>query len=289
MEGHVFRIGDRSVGKVWFSKSVGEVVPLKHFYEFLQTLALPFETPLITQVEEVDGTTISVEKELTGTPMRQLVKEDEHDPPAFALEAVLTVLGALKERSLSGGESHLPILGIMPSRQARLGGPTSVLLAVADCKVRTYGDQLRRSVPQFGWIYRRTVHHLLNLRTGGTQAIHGDLCPENSLLNADGQVSAVLDWGFLSLFGDSALDASVACGVYNMYGPHHRHIDDVFLAVCEARLGHSREQLLLYRALYALMSSNAYSEDGSDGQYVWCVQNLLRDDLRSVLSKEYLC
>lgn len=288
MEGYVFRLGDRKVAKVWLSKSVDEVAPLKHFYELLHTLALPFQTPLISQVEEVEGTTVSTERELPGTPMRELVREDERDPPAFALEAVLTVLSALKDKRLSSGESHLPILGITPSRQARLSGPTSALLEVADRKVGKYGDQLRRSVPDFDWLYRRTVHHLLEVQREDTQAVHGDLCPENFLLDAQGNVCAVLDWGFLSLFGDSALDASVACGVYNMYGPHHRRIDDVFLTTCEARLGYSRARLLLYRALYSIMSSNAYSEDGSDGQYAWCAENLLRDDLREVLSKKHI-
>ncbi len=291
MEGHVFRTGDRSakesVAKVWLYKPFGEVAPLKQFYERLQTLALPFATPLITQVKEVDGMTVSLERKLPGTPLRERVREDEREPPAFAHKAVLTILGALKDKKLSSDDSHLPLLGVTPSPQARRGGPTSALLAVAEQKVRTYGDQLRASVPGFDWLYKRTVHHLLKVRLEATQAVHGDLCPENILLDADGDVTAVLDWGFLSLFGDAALDASIACGVYNMYGPHRRRLDEMFLTDCEA-LGHSRERLLLYRALYAILSSNAYSEDGSDGQYAWCVENLRRDDIRDVLSKEHL-
>src|SRR5688500_11591344 len=90
MEGHVFRIGDESVAKVWFSKSSKDMAPLKQFYERLQTLNPPFATPLITQVKEVDGTTISVETELTGTAMRRLVNENEREVPAFALNAILT-------------------------------------------------------------------------------------------------------------------------------------------------------------------------------------------------------
>lgn len=149
MEGHVFQIGDQNVAKVWLYKHIRGIVPLKHFYEQLQTLGLPFETPLISQVKEVDGTAISIERKLRGTSMRELVTEDEREPPAFALKAVLTVLGALKGKSLSSGESYLPVLGIMPSQEATFGGPTLVLLEVAGRKVEKYGHQLRRSVPNF--------------------------------------------------------------------------------------------------------------------------------------------
>lgn len=283
MEGHVFSVGNHNVAKVWFYKPLSEVESLGHFYDLLQTLDLPFRTPQIVAARDVDGTAVSLERELTGTPLRDLINETDLEPPGFAFEAVLNVLEALKN-SFAGDGSPLAVLGVTPSRRARFDGPTAVLLEVADRKVRRYGDLLRRSVPDFDRIYRRTAHHLQNLPAIGRQAVHGDVCPENILLDEEGKVAAVLDWGFLSLFGDSALDASVACGVYNMYGPHHRQLDDTFLSACQARLGYSWERLLLYRALYAIVSSNAYAEDERDGHYTWCVENLLRDDLRNVLS-----
>lgn len=283
MEGHVFRVGDHNVAKVWLYKPLSEVESPRHFYNLLQTLSLPFRTPQIVEARDVGGTVVSLERELTGTPLRNLIGETDLEPPKLAFEAVLNVLGALKN-SFAGGDSPLAVLGVTPSRRARLDGPASVLLEVADQKVRRYGDRLRRSVPDFDRIYSRTAHHLQNLPAIGGQAVHGDLCPENILLDEEGKVAAVLDWGLLSLLGDSALDASVACGVYDMYGPHHRQLGDAFRSACQARLGYSRERLLLYRALYAIVSSNAYAEDERGGHFAWCVENLLRDDLRSVLS-----
>jgi serine/threonine protein kinase len=285
MEGHVFRLEPHHVVKVWHAKTLEEVTPLKDFYERFQTLDFPFETPLITQVQEVEGVTISIEKELHGILMRTLVKEDEIEPSPFALEAVLSILEALKDKKLRGGKVHLPILGVVPSRQAKDSGAIAVLLEVAHQKVKRYGDQLRRSIPDFDWIYQNTVRHLLEARVEEMQAVHGDLCPENILLDEQGKVTAVLDWGMMSLFGDSVFDASFACGIYNMYGPYHRQIDEVFLKACEERLNYSRERLLLYRALYAIIQSNAFSETGSDGHYAWCVETLCREDICSVLAR----
>ena len=81
---------------------------------------------------------------------------------------------------------------------------------------------------------------------------------------------------------------SLASGLYNMYGPNHLQIDKRFLKACEGRLGYSRSRLLLYRALYTLAASNAYSEDGSDGQYAWCVAALQREDVRDTLAQEVI-
>ncbi len=288
MEGHVFRIGEGRVAKVWFGKSSDEIRSLQQFYVQLDTLPLPFETPLITEVSVVEGRAVSVERELKGRSMRELVTDDETTPPPFALEATLTVLRALKKNPLPHGLATLPILGVTPSRAAQSGGATSMLLEVAERKIARYGSQLRASLPDFDWLYRRTVYHLRRLEAPTTHAVHGDICPENILLDKQNRVSAVLDWGFLSLFGDPALDASIASGVYTMYGPHSHTIDDRFLKACEERLGYSRERLLLYRALYAMVSSNAYSEDGSDGQYDWCVAALQREDVREALAQEVI-
>lgn len=287
MEGHVFRVGAARVAKVWHLKPVSEVTSLQQFYEQVLALGLPFATPHILQVDEVDGRVVSLEKELHGTSMRELVRDDDPEPPDY-LEAFLTILEALQTHALPNEESALPVLGVTPSREAQRSGGTAVLLEVAERKVARYGSQLRASLPNFDWLYTRTVHHLRHLETPVGHAIHGDLCPENVLLDEHRRVSTVLDWGFLSLFGDPALDASIASGLYNMYGLNHLQIDKIFLKAYEQRLGYSRERLLLYRSLYALVSSNAYSEDGSDGQYAWCVATLRREDIRDALAKEHI-
>lgn len=288
MEGHVFRVDKRNVAKVWHLKAKQEVTALQGFYEQILALGLPFATPHITQVDEVEGRTVSLEKALHGRSMRERIEDDEAVPPDYALEAFLTILEALETHPLPGGESTLPVLGVTSTLGAQQRGGTAVLLEVAERKVARYGAQLRASIPDFDWLYERTVHHLRRLESTTIHAIHGDLCPENVLLDEHNRVSAVLDWGFFSLFGDPALDASLAGGLYNMYGPNHLQVDKVFLQACTQRLGYSLERLLLYRSLYAICSSNAYSEDGSDGQYAWCVEALRREDIHDALAQDVI-
>ena len=284
MEGHVFSVGNDQVAKVWFSKGEAELRQLQRFYEVVDSLNLPFATPLLTKIRVRNGATISVERFLSGTPMRDLIRGDEPEPPEFATNAVISVLAALKNNPVATEISDLPILGVAPSIRSRNSGYAQVLLEVANSKVDQYGDQLRRSVPDFDVIHAQIAHRVSTRKSSPFHAIHGDICPANILLGPDMKVSALIDWGFLSYFGDQLLEASIACGTYNMYGASYRINDDYLVEKCERRLGFDRADLLIYRALYAILTSNAYSEDGTDGHYEWCVGMLNRDDIRDAIA-----
>ncbi len=284
MEGHIFDIGGNEVAKVWHSKRWEEVVQLQSFYEIVDGLHLPFETPVITEIHDSRLGTVSIERKLHGTPMKDVVSRDETLPPPFATDAVISVLTALRDNPIRDAQSTLPILGVAPSDEAKSDGSACVLLEVVSRKVERYGDQLRRSVQDFDRIYHLTVQQVRQISGAELHAVHGDLCPPNILLGPNLEVTAVLDWGFLSHFGDSSLDASIACGIYDMYGRYHRENDDVLLSECVNQQGYDRHQLLVYRALYAILTSNAYSEDGADGHYAWCVDTLNRHDVREALS-----
>ncbi len=284
MEGHVFDVGSDSVAKVWFSKTPDEIVPLQSFYEIVHGLHLPFDTPLITEVHDSPDGTVSIERALQGTPLNDVVFRDANVPPSFATNALMSVLTALRDHPVQDTWCALPILGVRHPEAATLNGSTSALLDVVSRNVDRYGDQLRRSVPDFDWVYAQTVQQVRQFSDAKLHAVHGDLCPPNILLGPDLNVTAVLDWGFLSHFGDTSLDASIACGSYNLYGEHSRVNDAYLVAECVDRHGYDHHRLLVYRALYAVLTSNAYSEDGTDGHYAWCVDNLNRDDIQAALS-----
>lgn len=43
--------------------------------------------------------------------------------------------------------------------------------------------------------------------------------------------------------------------------------------------------MLVYRAAYALAGANAYSAQGEDGHFAWCVATFERPDVRRVLDR----
>lgn len=182
MEGHVFRVGEQRVAKAWFHKSPDEIVFLKNYYGSLHTLNLPFATPEILSIDFVDGTTVSIERELSGRSMGELVSEQDETARYFAVEALTAILRGLGTDEVTHPGSNLPILDIRPSDDGIQRGPSHVLCEVASKKVARFGSQLRVSVPGFDWLFARTIEHLLALTVARTYAIHGDLCSPNILM-----------------------------------------------------------------------------------------------------------
>jgi aminoglycoside phosphotransferase (APT) family kinase protein len=284
MEGHVFAVGDDRIAKVWHARPAADLALLVSFYEMVHGLALPFATPVIEAIYQTPAAAVSIERALPGTPMSEVVAGGAETLPPFALDAVMSVLAALHDHPVHDVRSSLPMLGILPSDGAVSQGPMAMLLEVADRKVDRYGDHLRRSVRDFDEVYARMIGQLRQMHGSAMHAVHGDLCPSNILLGPDRMVSAVIDWGFLSHVGDPTFDASIACGTYDMYGPFARQHDEALLSECVCRHGYDRHRLMVHRALYAILTANAYSDEGTDGHYAWCVATLNRAEIRDALS-----
>jgi hypothetical protein len=69
----------------------------------------------------------------------------------------------------------------------------------------------------------------------------------------------------------------------NMYGPHAPAITSVLTAQLAHDLDYPADVLLTYQAAYAVATSNAFTSDGSDGHFAWCIDQLRRPDITDLL------
>ncbi|MGH3767993.1 MAG: hypothetical protein ACRDTX_23075 [Pseudonocardiaceae bacterium] len=69
----------------------------------------------------------------------------------------------------------------------------------------------------------------------------------------------------------------------NMYGPHAPAIATILTDRFAAELGYPVEVLLIYRAAYAVATSNIFAPDGRDGHFRWCVAQLTRAEVTAAL------
>ncbi len=127
------------------------------------------------------------------------------------------------------------------------------------------------------------IEALEGLEVPGDSLLHGDLIPGNVLIDERSDPTALLDFGFLTTVGDPAFDAAVVTSIFDMYGAHARSHERILEDAVVDRFGHSPERLDLYRAAYALVTSNCFSTSGGDGHFAWCAGILKRGRVRDVL------
>lgn len=283
MEGAVYRLEEGLVAKVWASRSRPELALLCEFYDQLAAQSLPFATPRILSLYEVDGNLVTHEVELEGKPLRDYLSETDSAAPEAAVECVVSVLRCLAGTSAVDAGGRLAVLGEDIRFRVKKAWKPS-LLELLDRRLAEFEDQLRDAVPDFDSLYEDLTAAIEALPPRADVILHGDICGENILVDDQLQPCALLDWGFFSTIGDPSFDAAVAAGIFNMYGPHAAAIDRQVSAAIEAALAYEPSTLLVYRAAYAVATSNVYDPDGKDGHFAWCAANLRRSDLRRALA-----
>jgi hypothetical protein len=284
MEGAVYRLEDGLVAKVWANKRGVDLETLKAFYEELGEQSLPFATPRIHRVEDVAGMAVTYEAELPGAPLQERLAETDETAPADALRCVLAVLGALRETSAGPATRRLPILDEDEPFAAERDWATA-LVAGMDRRVAVHGGPLLAALPDAPRLVEQIGSALTSLPRPPEAIVHGDLCAVNVLVDDALEPRAVLDWGFLSTAADPRFEAAVSAGIFNMYGPHARTIEDQIVAALDDTLGYDARVLRVYRAAYAVLTNNVYDPAGQDGHFAWCIATLERPDILDAIAE----
>ena len=146
-----------------------------------------------------------------------------------------------------------------------------------------FREPLSARLPDVGAVAAAVVNRLNGLDAGQRSLVHGDLIPANILVDHASRPQAVLDFGFLSTIGDPAFDAAVTASIYDMYGPRATQNEAILDEAIADRFGYAPEKLAVYRAGYALVTSNCFSPSGSDGHFAWCMRMLERPHVRDAL------
>lgn len=282
VEGVVHDLGDGLVGKVWFQRGAADLLLTQEFQQELLAQDLPYETPLILQIDEVDGRAVTLERRLPGTPLSVLL-QDERIPLAVAHEAALAAATGLAGAQAGPAARALTVLDETTPLWAGHQCWTEALAALVQRRAVAHAEVLRARITDFDEKLVQVQRLLKRVPLEPDRILHGDLVPPNILVDDEFRVTAVIDWSFLTTAGDHTFEASVAAGIFDMYGPGARVSDDALTAVLVEQHGHSLARMLLYRAAYAIATANSFSADGSDGHFAWCAAVLEREDVVETL------
>src|SRR6201999_2347169 len=95
VEGAVYDLGNGLVAKVWRERRPAELERMQSFYADVAAADLPFATPEILRIEQVDDTSVTYERKLPGKPLQHRLDVTDRKIGPAAVECVIDVLRAL--------------------------------------------------------------------------------------------------------------------------------------------------------------------------------------------------
>lgn len=142
-------------------------------------------------------------------------------------------------------------------------------------KLAQVAPYLNRDVEDFAGKVERLYSVLAQPYTGTYHVVHGDFFPGNLLIDQQHRVTALLDFGLFTMYGDPLFDIATGWVFLDMYDELKANVRERYLAIVLETLGERlRGKLYRYVLLYSVYSANAYSATCADGHYRWCVANL---------------
>jgi Ser/Thr protein kinase RdoA (MazF antagonist) len=276
MEAEVYACGPETVLKLYpGTVRLADLLTLQRFYDALDRALVPYALPRIHTVAEHGPWLVALEQRLPGVPMSTLL-------PGLAPAELDQMMRRTLDAALALGRLSFPpdydrYALFDPGRlSVRADGDWHRFLARAlEHKLPQVAPYLSRDVSKFEAKVGCLQSILETPYTGALGLVHGDFFPGNLLVDAKGRITALLDFGLLTMRGDPFFDVATGWVFYDMYDELRAHVRARYLSLILDRLGECvRLKLYRYVLYYSIFSANTYSSTCSDGHYGWCVENL---------------
>jgi len=299
MEAEVYALGTEKVLKLYpGTASLEDLVCLQNFYHDLDRAYAPFALPEILSVQGEEGILVTIERRLEGErlsailPSLETRQMDEMiDRYLVAAQAVAEIPCRAMGPSTAMGPSRAmgPSTAMGPSRamgRYKLFDPGQISACAAgdwhrflrrwlDEKMRYIKPYFNGAVTAFASKLERLAEILDQPYAGAYALIHGDFYPGNLMVNPAGQVTALLDFGLFTMWGDPLFDLATAWVFFDMYDALQAGLRQRCLEHFVGKLGEPvRGKLYRYVLIYSILSADLYSPACTDGHSQWCVANL---------------
>ena len=276
MEAHVYALDEARVIKIYQRLTpLDHLQSLQHFYNNLDTKAIPYALPRIEKISREDERLYTIEKRLYGRNMEHVSREVDAPTLEHLLHRYLEALQGFSAVIFTSPLTHYKLFDEYSISETGQGDWHTFLARYIRRRVEVTRPCLRRDVRGLSDKLHLLNQILSHPYTGKYSVIHGDFFPGNLLVDENLNITGLLDFGLFTMFGEHLFDVATACVFFDMYDQLGQNIRQRLLTLAQKTYGPSVLGILYrYILIYSLISANIYTPDCSDGHYQWCVENL---------------
>jgi fructosamine-3-kinase len=276
MEAEVYAIGTDAVLKLYIgTTNLAYLTTLQNFYASFNQSAISYSLPYIQTVASEGDICISTERQLPGIPMSAILPTLTNRQMDSMMQAYLAAALELTNVQIPSDFDRYKLFDADGISRRRNGDWHQFLTRYLTQKLTQVTYYLNKDVLNFAVKVKQLYTILAQPYTGNYHLVHGDFFPGNILIDKMCRVTALLDFGMLTMYGDSLFDIATGWVFFDMYDELKVNIRERYLSMTLETLGRCvRGNLYRYVLLYSILSANTYSSKCADGHYQWCVTNL---------------
>ena len=248
MEADVYAYGPNAVLKLYAGTTTfAHLTTLQQFYDSLDRRVVPFALPHVYTVAQEHEFLVTIEQRLFGTPLSAVLPTLTDRQLDDVMHHYFAAQRTLARLHLPPTFSRYKLFDADGMSHRTHGDWYAFLDRYLTQKLDQVGPYLTHDVLQFDVKVQTLRAILAQPYPGDYCLIHGDFFPGNLLVNEEYHVTALLDFGMQTMYGDDLFDIATGCVFFDMYDALHANIRDRYLALLVAALGaHVRGRLYRY-------------------------------------------
>lgn len=280
MEAEVYALNHDKVLKIYNDLSDRtKQEELRDFYAGLKTEYLSYELPFVHDIFEENGMLVTMEKRVKGSDMQSELPGMTFDEQTNMMKKYLQANIALQSVQVSSNLEGFQLfhdsrisLDLMDNWYDLL--KETILLKQLELK-----PYFTRDVKDYERKMNLVMEKLSKGYEGEYSIIHGDFYPGNLLIDEKHDITGLIDFGMLTMYGDYLFDVAIGWVCLDMYNQLNANLAERYLEIIVSTLGEEvRNDLYFYVLTYSFMTANLYSPTCEDGHYRWCVEKLNREE-----------
>lgn len=285
-EAQVYRCHDNKVLKIYNELSdINKQKILKRFYETIDSGNVSYGLPHIYEVIEDSGTLITIEKLMKGSNLQEVMKRFDEEQLNKLMKTYLSASLELKNVKTNSAFTGYKLFNDYCFNSSERKDWNSFLKYFLNGRQEELYDYFSKDVIDYD-TKLELLQGMLSLKYSGEYSlIHGDFYPGNLLVDEEGEITGLIDFGIMTMYGDYLFDIATSWVFFDMYDNLNANLLDRYLSVIIEELGEEiKKKLYLYVLVYSIISANFYSNNCRDGHYQWCVRNLNNEVLWNELT-----